>query len=134
MPKISEEVKDFLRQYLCFVATADLKRVPNVVPKGDITVLGLDTLVFADLYKHQTKRNLELNPNIAVTVVNPAGYRGFQLKGKAKIIERGPGYDALTRLVDEGGQLRHPGAKYAVKVKVTKIINIGYGPGADKEI
>lgn len=134
MPKISSEIKDFLKSYLAFVATANEKGIPNVVPKGDIAILNDDTILFADLYSHQTRKNLIRNPNIAITVVNPAAYKGYQLKGKAKIIERGKAYDILCRQVSGAGQLGHPEAKYAVKIKVTKIIDTGYGPTADKEI
>lgn len=134
MAKLSEELKYFLKNYLSFVATVDEKGIPNVVPKGNMAILDDDTIVFADLYAHQTKKNLTRNPNIAITLVNPAGYRGYQLKGKAKIIERGKAYDALNKQVNQGGQLNHPDAKYAVKIKINKIIDIGYGDTADKEI
>jgi uncharacterized protein len=134
MTKISLEIKDFLENHLAYVATADERGVPNVVPKGDIAVLDDSTLAFADLYQHQTKKNLIKNPNIAIAVVNPAGYKGYQLKGKARIIERGPAYDALAIQIPEAGQLRHTDAKYAVKIKVHKIIDIGFGETADKEI
>lgn len=134
MVKFSDEIKDFLKNHLAYVATVNEKGIPNVVPKGDIAILDDNQIVFADLYSHQTKKNLIKNPNIAVTVVNPAGYKGYQLKGKAKIIERGKAYNALSEQISEGGQLRHPNAKYAVKIKVNKIIDIGYGETADKEI
>jgi len=134
MTKFSDELRDFIKKYLAFVATADEKGVPNAVPKGDIAILNDQYVVFADLYSHQTKNNLKKNPNIAITVVNPAGYKGYQLKGKAKIIEHGPEYDKLSKQIQEGGQLKHPEAKYAVKVKVDKIIDIGYGETADREI
>ena len=32
------------------------------------------------------------------------------------------------------GQLNHPEAKYAVKIKLEKVIDIGYGETADKEL
>ncbi|MGD0335952.1 MAG: pyridoxamine 5'-phosphate oxidase family protein [Candidatus Omnitrophota bacterium] len=134
MAKISGKLKEYLRNHLAFVATADLKGRPNVVPKGNLAVLDEGTIVFADLYNHQTKKNLLVNPNIAITVVNPAGYTGYQLKGKAKIIGRGLEYDKLVKLLGQDGQLSHPDAKYAVKANVTKIIDIGYGEFADKEI
>ena len=134
MPKISDEVKDFLKNRLCFVATVDSKGMPNLVAKGDIAALDEEHLIFADLYAHQTKKNLIKNPNVAVSVVNPASYRGYQFKGKAEIIERGKIYDLLARQITDGGQLNHPDAKYAVKIKVDKIIDIGYGETADMEI
>ncbi|MEW6102178.1 MAG: pyridoxamine 5'-phosphate oxidase family protein [Candidatus Omnitrophota bacterium] len=134
MPVISEEIKTFLREYLVFVATVDAKGMPNVVPKGNIAVLDDDSLVFADLYSHQTKKNLLKNPKIAISVVNPASYKGYQLKGKAEIIKKGKAYEKLAQETHGSGQLLHPDAKYAVKVKVTKIIDIGYGETADKEL
>jgi len=132
--RISNGVKDFLKNHLAYVATADEKGMPNVVPKGDIAILDDNTIVFADLYAHQTKKNLSKNPHIAITIVNPAGYAGYQLKGKAKIIEHGREYELLTKQAGGCGQLNNPDAKYAVKMKVNKIINIGYGEAADKEI
>lgn len=134
MPKISAEIKDFIKNHLAYVATVDEKGAPNVVPKGDMAILDDNTVVFADLYSHQTRRNLTKNPHIAITVVNPAAYKGYQLKGKAKIIEHGKEYDLLAKQASGDGQLNNPEAKYAVKVKVNKIIDVGYGGTADKEI
>lgn len=134
MVKISEEVKEFLRTHLAFVATSDLRNMPNVVPKGDVAVIDEHTLVFADLYAHQTKENLARNPHISICVVNPASYTGYQLKGKAKIVERGKEYEELSRQASGAGQLGHRDAKYAVKVTVDKIVDIGYTHTADQEI
>ena len=77
MAKIPGKLKEYLRNHLAFVATVDSKGRPNVVPKGNLAVLDEGTIVFADLYNHQTKKNLLVNPNIAITVVNPAGYTGY---------------------------------------------------------
>lgn len=135
MAKVDNEIRSFLVNHLAYVATVDSKGAPNLVPKGEIAVTDDgDYIVFADLYSHQTRKNLKHNPNVAITVVNPASYEGYQLKGKAKVIERGKSYDALIRQVSGQGQLSHPNAKYAVKVKIAKIINIGYGEKGDKEI
>ncbi len=135
MAKISEGVKDFIAHHLAYVATVDAKGMPNVVPKGEIAISDDGKyIVFADLYSHQTRKNLKQNPRIAVTVVNPASYEGYQVKGKAKVIERGKGYESLSHQLSGAGQLNHPNAKYAVKITVSKVINIGYGEKADKEL
>ena len=128
MAKITQECNDFITNHLAYVATVDAQGMPNVVPKGEIAITDDGAyLVFADLYSHQTKKNLEANPNIAVTIVNPAAYEGYQLKGKAKVIERGKEYARLSEELSGRGQLNHPNAKYAVKVKIGKVVNIGYG-------
>lgn len=134
MAKIPEEARDFLTTHLAYVATADEKGRPNVVPKGDMAILDNHTIVFADLYSHQTKKNLSKNPHIAITVVNPAAYRGYQFKGKAKIIERGKVFDRIAEQAAGYGQLSHPDAKYAVKVTISKVIDISYGDTGDKEL
>jgi len=134
MAKIPEDVKEFLKTHLAYVSTADARGMPNVVPKGDIAVLSEDEVIFADLYSHQTKKNLLGNPRISICLVNPASYTGYQLKGKAKVIEHGKEYDLLSSKVSGAGQLAHIEAKYAVKVKVLKIIDIGYTHTADKQI
>ncbi|OGX46608.1 MAG: hypothetical protein A3G38_00635 [Omnitrophica WOR_2 bacterium RIFCSPLOWO2_12_FULL_51_8] len=134
MAKIPEEAKEFLTTHLAYVATADEKGRPNVVPKGEMAILDTQTIVFADLYSHQTKRNLTKNPHIAITVVNPAAYRGYQFKGKAKIIERGEAFDRIAGQVRGYGELSHPDAKYAVKVSISKVIDISYGDTGDKEL
>ncbi len=134
MTKISEELKDFLTTHLAYVATADEKGRPNVVPKGDMAILDDHTIVFADLYSHQTKNNLSKNPYIAITVVNPAAYRGYQFKGRAKIIEHGKAFDRIAEQAIGYGELSHPDAKYAVKVTISKIIDISYGDTGDKEL
>jgi len=134
MVKIPQDAMKLLNNALCFVATVDSQGAPNVVPKGNIAVLDDNTLVFADLYSHQTKENLAINPDISIAVVNPASYTGYQLKGKAEIIERGKEYDDLSKRIFGQGQLEHIEAKYAVKIKVSKVIDIGYTRTADKEI
>lgn len=134
MVKIPAEVKEFLKTHMAYVATADAAGMPNLVPKGDIAVLGDNEVVFADLYAHQTKRNLSKNPRISICLVNPASYTGYQLKGRARVIERGKEYDKLAQQLSGAGQLNHLEAKYAVRMKVSKIIDIGYTHSADKEI
>jgi len=134
MSKIPEQVKEFFTTHLAYVATSDKKGVPNVVPKGDMAILDDDQIVFADLYSHQTKKNLLENPKIAITAINPAGYKGYQIKGTAKIVERGREFDRLFEKAVGYGQLSHPDAKYAVKIKVSQIIDVSYGKGADKEV
>ncbi len=134
MKRIPEAVKEFLTRHLAFVATGDSKGTPHVVPKGDIEILDDEHFVFADLYSHTTKNNLEKNPRIAICVVNPAAYEGFLIKGKVKIVRPGKEFDSLKKSLGSQSQLNHPQAKYAVKIKVDKIIDIGYGPRAGKVI
>ncbi len=132
--KISKNIQEYIENHLVYVATADARGIPNVVPKGSVAVLDDEYIVFADLYCHQTRKNIGVNPWVAVAVVNPAGYTGYQLKGKAVIVEHGRAYDALSARVQGAAQLGHPNARYAVKIKVSKVIDIGYGESGDKDV
>lgn len=132
--KIPERVKEFMEQdRLAYVATSGADGMPNVVPKGSLTLLDDEHLVFADLYAGKTRANLEKNPGIAVAIVNPAAYQGYQLKGRAELIDRGPVYDEMVKKV-EGGRLDLPRARYAVVIKVEHIFDLSLGRNSGQEI
>ena len=132
--KIPDEVKSFIEEgRLAYVATTDKLGIPNVVPKGTIAVLDDEHLIFADLFAGKTRRNLEENPVISIAIVNQAAYRGYQLKGRAQLISRGPFFDDVKKRI-EGGQLKYPQAKYAVKIKVERIYDISLGANSGREI
>lgn len=122
MNYLNYKVKDFLRVHLVFVATVDSAGDPHVVPKGTVDVLGDRHIIFVDLQESQTKKNLLHNPSVAITVVNPTSYEGYQLKGRAEIIERGDAYDKL--MGEAPALLNYPRALYAIKVEINKITDI----------
>ena len=124
MARIPEEVVTFLDEgRLAYVATTGPDGAPHCVPKGSMGVLDEEHLVFADLYAGATKSNLESSPHIAITIVNPPAYRGYQFKGTATVIPRGPEFDAIAAKVQRG-QLSFNRAKHAVKVRVTEVIEM----------
>jgi predicted pyridoxine 5'-phosphate oxidase superfamily flavin-nucleotide-binding protein len=124
MIKLSDDVKNFLQSHLAYIFTVDKEGIPQVTSKGDIAVLDDTHIVFADLYVTQHRSNIYVNPRIAVTVVNPAEYAGYHLKGRAEVIDHGSEYDALAEQVSGAGQLRHPRAQYAIKVEVEEIMHL----------
>jgi predicted pyridoxine 5'-phosphate oxidase superfamily flavin-nucleotide-binding protein len=133
MAVIPKEVQDFLPGKVAWVATADKKGVPNLAPKGTLAVLDDESLVFADIFSLKTRTALEENPNVAVAVVDPAGPKGYQIKGKSELLTSGPVYDAVTAKV----KAAIPGVgapKYVVKIAVTDIYSLSPGPDAGKKI
>ncbi len=81
MAKIPEEVQDFLKNKLAWVATASPDGLPNATPKGTVQLIDDEHLVFADLFSLKTRENLQKNPKVAVTVVDEKTHKGYQLKG-----------------------------------------------------
>ncbi|MDW5564076.1 MAG: pyridoxamine 5'-phosphate oxidase family protein [Methanomassiliicoccus sp.] len=100
---MSVEVMDFVRRYRpALLATVSPEGVPNVAPKGSLTVLDDERLVFADLVEGRTTRNLQARPNVAVVVLDPQG-NGYQIKGRGSPDETG---SALTYLCEAAPALK----------------------------
>jgi predicted pyridoxine 5'-phosphate oxidase superfamily flavin-nucleotide-binding protein len=68
-------------QRLGFAATICEDGTANLWPKGTVTVLDDDHLVFADVASPQTVNNLRTNPSIEINVVDPVIRKGFRFKG-----------------------------------------------------
>ncbi len=125
MATIEEEHKNLIEEVgLSYVATASNDGVPNVSPKGSITVLDDEHLAFADIMSPGTRANLEQNANIAVFVCKPETFQGFQFKGTAELLKEGELYDALAAKVAES-ELKLPPPVNAVRIKVEKVRKLG---------
>jgi len=73
-------------QRLGFVATVDPDGGPNLSPKGTFVVLDERRLAFADIRSPNTRRNLERDPRIDVSFVDPFSRRGVRIKGNARVV------------------------------------------------
>ena len=116
-----QEVMDLIQEEpLVFAGTSGRDGVPNVSPKGSITVLEKDKLVFAEIASPHTAKNLKENPNISLYVLNKDRSKGFQIKGKATLMDSGPIYENVSKALKEKiPQL--PKANYAVLIDVKEI-------------
>ena len=131
MVAIPKEIQDFLSCKLAWVGTADKSGVPNLSPKGTLKVLDDQTLVFADLFSLKTRAALEQNPQVAVAVIDKI--TGYQMKGKAELLDKGDLYDGVTGEVKKA-MPDLPGPKYAVKITVEAIYSLSPGPDAGKKL
>jgi predicted pyridoxine 5'-phosphate oxidase superfamily flavin-nucleotide-binding protein len=130
---LTPEIKAYLTGKLAWVATVDKAGVPNLSPKGTVSVIDDNTLVFADLFSLKTRKALEENPNIALAVGDPTGPSGYQFKGKSELLTSGPIYDKVaTDVKAMMPQLGPP--KYVVKINLTDIYSLTPGPDAGKKI
>jgi predicted pyridoxine 5'-phosphate oxidase superfamily flavin-nucleotide-binding protein len=68
-------------QRLGFAATICEDGTANLSPKGTVTVLDDDHLMFADLASPQTVKNLRTNPSIEINVVDPVIRKGVPVQG-----------------------------------------------------
>ena len=101
---ITEKIGKFVsQQKLGFVATVSPNGTPNLSPKGTISVLDKNTLVFANIRSPQTIENLEKNPSIEINIVDPFSRRGYRFKGIAKIISDGEEYKKILLSYKQNG-------------------------------
>lgn len=130
---ISKELQEFVKGKLGWVATANLGGMPNVTPKGTIRVLDEHTIIFADLFSLKTRANLQVNPHVAVTLVDHEKFIGYQFKGKAELIQSGPLFETVKEDLKKAPRPL-PEPKYVAKITVEEIYDQSPGPNAGKKV
>jgi len=91
------------RQKLGYVATVSPDGTPNLSPKGTVTVLDEDRIVFADIRSPGTVANLRVNPNVEINVVDPFVRKGYRFKGRAEVLFSGPEFTNLVSFLSGRG-------------------------------
>jgi len=133
MVSIPKHVQDFFPGKMGWVATATKEGLPNVTPKGSVRVLDDQHVIFADLFSLKTRQNLEQNPRVAVTVVDPSTAKGYQIKGTAELVSSGPLYDQMAEQIKQSAPSLPP-PMYVVKIAVDSVFDQSVGPDAGKQI
>ena len=133
MSKIPQEIQEFIKGKMAWVATASADGIPNATPKGSVRVIDDEHLVFADLFSLKTRANLKENSKAAVTVVDEKSYKGYQLKGSAELLTAGPIFDQVAEELKKA-PMKLPPVNYVVKITVDSIFDQSVGPDAGKKI
>jgi general stress protein 26 len=85
--ELNDEIIQFLhRQNYTVISTVDNDGAVHNSCKGIVQIDGKGNIYLLDLYKQRTYENLKVNPHISLTVVDEHKFKGYSLKGKAKII------------------------------------------------
>ena len=133
MVSIPKHVQEFLPGKMGWVATASKSGEPNVTPKGTVRVLDDQHVVFADLFSLKTRANLEQNPRVAVTVIDPGTAKGYQIKGRAELLTSGQEFEETAGQLAKSPKAMPP-LHYLVKITVEAVFDQGVGPDAGKQI
>jgi hypothetical protein len=133
MVSIPKYVQDFLPGKLAWVATTSRDGEPNVTPKGTLKLLDDAHVAFADLFSLKTRKNLLENNKVAVTVVDAATAKGYQIKGMAEVVDSGSLYDTTSQQVKESMKGLPP-VHHVVKITVEAVFDQSVGPEAGKQI
>jgi len=109
MPKLTHHMKQVLKQQpVLFVATSDGQGQLNISPTGALKVVDDDKLVFAALCSPKTQANLRANPSVAVALVDPETYEGYQFKGRVELVGEGPLFDEISSALARGSNGPQP--------------------------
>jgi hypothetical protein len=110
---IPKHVQDFLPGKLAWVATASLDGEPNVTPKGSLKLLDEHHVLFARSVFLKTRKNLEENTKVAVTVMDASTGKAYQLKKSPKQL---------------------PPLRHVLKITVQAVFDQSVGPDAGEQI
>jgi predicted pyridoxine 5'-phosphate oxidase superfamily flavin-nucleotide-binding protein len=150
-----EIVRFFRKQNFVVVSTIDKSGLPHSSCKGIAKIDQSGKVYLLDLYKAGTFENLRRSRKIAVTAVDEHRFKGYCLKGEARVIKedkvspriiaawekRIAGRLAQRLLKNIGGKkghLRHPEAllpkpEYLIAMQIKKVVDLTPQHLRDKE-
>ncbi|WP_299116665.1 pyridoxamine 5'-phosphate oxidase family protein [uncultured Winogradskyella sp.] len=87
--ELTKEIKTSIdKSVLCWLATVSKDNEPNVSPKEVFNYFGKDKIIIANIASPQTVKNIKQNENVCISFIDILVQKGFQIKGKAKIIKK----------------------------------------------
>ncbi|HDN65043.1 MAG TPA: hypothetical protein ENF23_01910 [Methanosarcinales archaeon] len=99
--QMSEEIQQMLDENIVYLATSTPEGKPNVVPIGLVHAISDEELLIVDVLFKKTRRNLEENPEVAISFTDMKRLQSYQLKGKAKIFKSGEIYERAFGIMKE---------------------------------
>ncbi len=87
MKLTADHIEYIDRSILCWLATSH-DDLPNVSPKEIFTPYGDDAIIVANIASPQTVKNIKLNENVCISFVDVLVQKGFQVKGKARVVKK----------------------------------------------
>lgn len=134
MAAITPEIRAFLdRQNLGYVATVSPDQKPNVSPKGTIICWDSGTLAFADICSPDTIRNLQGNPHVEISVIDPVLRRGYLFQGLARILDGGDAAEAVKAYRDRGVTSPIRAVVMVNVLRASQVLSPLYHMGASEE-
>lgn len=104
--KMSEEIKQMLDENIVYLATSTTEGKPNVVPIGLVHAISDEEVLIVDVRLKKTRRNLEENPEVAISFTDFKRWESYQLKGKAKIFKSGEIYEKAFDVIKKKAEKR----------------------------
>lgn len=106
MVKISEELKEIIRNNISNFATASKDGKPNVIQVRLAKAISDTELLIVDVFFRKTRENLEENTQVSLAVMDMRMMKAYQLKGKAEIISKGELFEKAFEIMREKTKVR----------------------------
>jgi len=119
------------RNNIIWLATANNKSTPNLVPIGFARPLDGETILLVANFMNKSLENLRNNPQ-ATVAVGDISECPYQFKGTVEIHESGKYFDDAVEWAKSVMTKLAP--KAAVLLKVTEIYSVQPGPDAGKRV
>lgn len=131
MAVLTQEMKDMVNNYQCFIGTVSKEGVQNVGPKRSTRVLNDETLIFTEGTGGTTYQNLLDGSRVVVAVANREIPDGFRFVCRAEVQHEGANYDQAVAMSQQAGM---PKPKAVALLHVEEIYGLKPGPTAGKRI
>ena len=102
MVSIPKEVQEFFAGKMGWVAIPLLMGKRTSHPRGRCRCAAASSS-YSATFLAGDPANLEQNPRVAVTVIDPGAAKGYQVKGTAELLTSGPLFDKLVAQIKEKG-------------------------------
>jgi len=124
MAALTDEMRRLVKeQRLGDVATVSPEGAPCISPKGSLTILDDDTLVWADINSPRSIRNLASNPLVEVMVVDHLSRKGVRFAGQGSVVPENANYwKALESYRAEGSNISRIRTVVAIVVTDAELI------------
>lgn len=156
MKKLKDEIVQFFQEQGCvIVSTIDKDGGLHSSCKGILKINQNGRAYLLDLYKGVTFDNLKRNPHMSITSVDEHRFKGYCLKGKARLVKRDAFMSKLVKIWEdritsrvtrriikniqgEKGHARHPEVllpkpEYMIVMDVEDIIDLTPFPLKERE-
>jgi len=103
--KMSDEIKQMLDENIAYLATSTNDGKPNVVPIGMAHAISDNELLIHDVFFKKTRKNLEDNPQVAISFTDVKRWESYQLKGTAEIYTEGRMFEKVLEIMKKHSEM-----------------------------
>jgi uncharacterized protein len=121
MIQLSEEIKKIIENVPVSFASSTTNGIPNCVVVSDIRAISPNQVIVADNFLNKTRKNIDINKNVALVVHSSDYKQAFQLKGTCEVFTDN---DHRQKLIELFGDDPRWSKKATLIITITEIWNL----------